>query len=88
MPSFDPNNNELPLFSIPESTLLQFFELTGNAESHKGFILAYVNEAGSPVIFSKTDSQIVEMGLQHALRQFLEEQLEARGIEFPPAPEE
>jgi len=88
MSSFDSNNDELPLFSIPESTLLQLFELTGSADSHKGFVLAYVNEAGAPVIFSKTDSQIVEMGLQHALTQFLEEQLEARGIEFPPSPEE
>lgn len=88
MSSFDSNNDELPLFSVPESTLLQLFELTGSADSHKGFVLAYVNENGAPVIFSKTDSQIVEMGLQHALTQFLEEQLEAPGIEFPPSPEE
>tara|TARA_R110000824_G_scaffold140723_1_gene306906 strand:+ start:3346 stop:3612 length:267 start_codon:yes stop_codon:yes gene_type:complete len=88
MAPFDSNHDEIPPFSIPEATLLQLFELTGSADSHKGFVLAYVNEKGSPVIFSKTDSQIVEMGLHQALQQFLEDQLEARGIEFPPGAEE
>lgn len=88
MAPFDSNHDEIPPFSMPEATLLQLFELTGRADSHKGLLLAYVNEKGSPVIFSKTDSQIVEMGLYQALHQFLEEQLEARGIEFPPTGEE
>jgi len=87
MDNFDMNEDSLPQFEISESTLTQFFELTGEADSHKGFVLAYVNEQGSPVIFSKTDSQIVEMGLHKALGQFLEEAGVARGIEFPPSEE-
>ena len=53
MATFDPNNDELTPFTLPESTLLQLFELTGGVDSHKGFILAYVNEDGAPVIFPK-----------------------------------
>ena len=87
MDNFDMNEEEFPKFEIPESTLMQFFELTGRPESHKGFVLAYVNEEGCPVIFSKTDSQIVDMGLQKALGQFLEESAVGRGIEFPPTEE-
>ena len=88
MATFDPNDEELTPFTIPESTLLQLFELTGDADSHKGFILAYVNEEGSPVIFSKTASQIVEMGLHRALDQFISEAKVGTGIEFPPPGEE
>ena len=85
MDQFDMNDDGFPKFEIPEATLTQFFELTGGPESHKGFVLAYVNEDGSPVIFSKSDSQIVEMGLHKALEQFLEESRVGRGIEFPPS---
>ena len=85
MDNFDMNEEDLPKFEIPESMLAQFFELTGGSESHKGFVLAYVNEDGSPVIFSKSDCQVIEMGLHKALEQFLEESRVGRGIEFPPS---
>ena len=86
MDNFD-MNEDFPKFQIPESTLMQFFELTGGPDSHKGFILAYVNEDGHPVVFSKTDTQIVEMGLQKALEQFLDESFVGANIELPPSEE-
>ena len=88
MPLFDANNEDLTPFTLPESTLLQLFELTGGVDSHKGIILAYVNEEGAPVIFSKTANQIVEMGLHRALEQFVSEAKVGSGIEFPPSSEE
>ena len=85
--AFDPNEEEIPLFSVPDSVLEQFFELTGKADAYKGFILAYVNEEGMPMVVSKIDTQIVEMGLQKALEQFLEDTATAR-LEFPELGEE
>ena len=49
--------------------------------------MAYVNEDGMPVVVSKIDTQIVEMGLQKALEQFLEDTATAR-LEFPELGEE
>lgn len=85
--AFDPNEEEIPLFSVPDSVLEQFFELTGKPDAYKGFILAYVNEEGMPMVVSKIDTQIVEMGLQKALEQFLEDTATAR-LEFPELGEE
>jgi hypothetical protein len=85
MDDFDMNETPKdPPFFIPESFLNQLFELTGLAESHKGFILAYVTEQGTPLVLTKTDSQIVELGLQEALQQYLEELTQREDIQFPP----
>ena len=71
-------------FVIPESFFNQLFELTGLADSHKGFILAYVTEHGAPLVLTKTDSQIIELGLQEALQQYLDESTQTEDIQFPP----
>mgnify|MGYP003119896275 CR=1 FL=1 len=63
--------DQLQPFNIPENLLEKLFLMTGNADNSRGFILAYVAQNGKPMVFSKTDTQIVEMGLRKALEEFL-----------------
>tara|TARA_Y100000114_G_C11577816_1_gene239587 strand:- start:180 stop:458 length:279 start_codon:yes stop_codon:yes gene_type:complete len=65
----DPEN--LGVFSIPESMLQKLFEFTGDADHSKGFILAYVDQTGKPMIYTKSQNQIIEMGLRKALEKYL-----------------
>lgn len=85
MDDFNMNeDSEAPRFFMPDAFLNQLYELTGNADSHKGFILSYVSEDGTPVVLSKSDSQVVDLGLQHALKQYLAEASENHNIKWPP----
>ena len=65
----DPDN--LDSLAIPESMLEQLFDFSGDAEHSKGFILAFVTQDGKPLVFTKTQNQIVEMGLRKALEKYL-----------------
>ncbi len=67
--NIDPEN--LDSFSIPESLLEKLFELTGDADHSKGFILTYVNQSGKPMVYTRSQNQIVEMGLRKALEKYL-----------------
>ena len=70
MSNIDPNN--LPKFQIPAHLLEQLYEFTGDTnESSKGFMLAYTDQDGSPMIFCRAGSQIVEMGIRKALEKYL-----------------
>ena len=76
------NPEDLPTFQIPQSFLNQLSEFTRgeDPESQGGFILGYVNPMGSPVVLTKADSQIIEMGLRKALEQYLEDADDMQGI--------
>lgn len=67
--SIDPEN--LDSFSMPENILHQLFDFSGEADHSKGFILAFVTQDGKPLVYSKTQNQIVEMGLRKALEKYL-----------------
>ena len=68
----DPEN--FKNFKIPENYFNKLFEFTGSPdESSKGFIVAYVNQEGCPLIYTKIASPIVQMGLIKALENFLED---------------
>ena len=70
MRDFDPNN--LGRFDMPDEIFEKIYELSGGIEeSSKGFLLAYVNSEGEPIIHSKAPNQIVHMGLIKAIEQFL-----------------
>ena len=62
-----------PEFSIPNSILEKIYEFTGDGDQNGGFILAYVNDHGKPMVNCKIGSQIIEMGLRKALERFLED---------------
>ena len=67
------NDNDMPSFVLPESFLNQLFEFSGSTEGNRGFLLAFVNQEGSPMVYTKTDNQIIEMGLRKAMERYLME---------------
>lgn len=67
--NIDPEN--LGVFSIPEAMLQKLFDFSGDADHSKGFILAYVDQNGKPMIYTKSQNQIIEMGLRKALEKYL-----------------
>lgn len=69
--NIDPDN--LGDFVMPESILEKLFELSGDENQSKGFIVAFVDQTGKPIVFTKTQNQIIEMGLRKALERYLEE---------------
>lgn len=60
-------------FKIPENFFNKLFEFTGCDDSSRGFIVAYVDQDGCPMIYSKVASPIVEMGLVKSIEKYLEE---------------
>ena len=73
MEDFTPDPNNIPEFILPDKLLEQIYEFSGTGDSAKGFLLAFVGQNGSPAIYTKTDTQIVEMGLRKAVEQYLEQ---------------
>tara|TARA_R110001592_G_scaffold43363_1_gene140570 strand:+ start:498 stop:743 length:246 start_codon:yes stop_codon:yes gene_type:complete len=58
-------------FKLPKKILSQLYELTGGAEAYKGFIIAYCDEKGTPIIYTSCDSQITESGLIKSIENYL-----------------
>lgn len=69
-------NQEEIEFSIPDNFIEQIYELSGGVDKHKGMVLVLCNEKGSPMIYSKYDSSIVELGLKQALINFIDGNIE------------
>ena len=83
--------DDLPLseFILPEAFLSQLFELSGSTDGNRGFVLAFVNHKGEPMVYTKADNQIIEMGLRKALEKYLIDSEEAdhfRGRDNGPEP--
>lgn len=60
-------------FELPKKILTQLYELTGGAEAYKGFIIAYCDEKGTPIIHTNCDSQITESGLIRSIESYIAE---------------
>ena len=70
MRHIDPEN--LHSFQMPEDLIEKLYEFTGGPHDHsKGFLLAYTDQSGSPMILCKAGSQIVEMGIRKSLETYL-----------------
>jgi len=79
MSNIDPEN--LPAFQIPDSLLDKLYEFTGTAsEQSKGFLLTYTDQNGTPMVFCRAGSAVVEMGIRKALEQYL---IEIEGADIP-----
>jgi hypothetical protein len=63
-------------FSIPDNFIDQLYEFSGGVDKYKGLILAVCTENGSPTIYSKYDSSIVELGLKKSIRDFVSNSVE------------
>lgn len=70
MNEFEPY--EQPEFSIPENLVNKLYEFSGDSDKYKGVIIACVTEKGQPLIYSRFDSMITELGLRKAVMDFLE----------------
>jgi hypothetical protein len=70
----------LPNFALPESFLDQLFEFTGGANGNKGFTLVYTDQNGRPMVYTRSDSQIIEMGLRKCMEKYLIDIESAEGI--------
>jgi len=75
----DDSFDDFPLadFKLPEEFLSKIFELSGSTVGNRGFVLAFVNQRGEPTVFTKSDNQIIEMGLRKALETYLIDSEEA-----------
>lgn len=65
------NPEEFSDFTIPETFLDQLYEFTGGASANKGFVLVYSDQNGRPMVYSRQDSQIIEMGLRKSMEKYL-----------------
>tara|TARA_R110000824_G_scaffold156309_2_gene329444 strand:- start:129 stop:395 length:267 start_codon:yes stop_codon:yes gene_type:complete len=74
---FNTDPNQLPEFKLPEKLLEQIYEFSGSGDHSKGFLLIFVGQQGNPLIYSKTENQIIEMGLRKAVEQYLRQSEEA-----------
>ena len=79
----DFNPDEISEFRVPEQLLVKIFELSGDSEHNKGFILAMVDQTGKPVVFTKSQNQIVDMGLRKSLEKYLIELEESENLLDP-----
>tara|TARA_R100000008_G_C3571535_1_gene162466 strand:+ start:515 stop:781 length:267 start_codon:yes stop_codon:yes gene_type:complete len=69
--NLDPEN--IPNFHLPENTLEQLYNFSGNGDAGKGFLLIFAGQDGTPMIYSKTESQLIEMGLRKAMEEYLKQ---------------
>lgn len=76
--SIDPEN--LGSFVMPQNILDKIFNLSGAADQNKGFILAFVDQEGKPIIYTKAQNQIIEMGLRKSLEKYLIESEESEDL--------
>ncbi len=60
----DFNEGDFPSFVLPESFLNQLFEFSGSTEGNRGFMLAFVSQDGSPMVYTNADGRIIELGLR------------------------
>ena len=79
----DFNPDELSDFRVPQQLLEKIFELSGNSEHNKGFVLCMVDQTGKPLVFAKSQSQIVDMGLRKSLEKYLMELEESENLLDP-----
>jgi len=66
-------NTDFKRFILPEKFLDRLFDLTGEEEGSRGFIVCFVDSLGNPMVYTKTGNRVTEMGLKKALQEFLDD---------------
>ncbi len=77
------NPEDFSNFKVPQQLLEKIFELSGDSEHNKGFILCMVDQSGKPLVFTKSQNQIVDMGLRKSLEKYLIELEESENLLDP-----
>ena len=80
MKNIDPEN--LEVFHIPESLLDELFELTGESEGNRGFLLGCVGQDGRPFVYSQSASPVIDLGIRKAMEEYLRDQEENDNLDF------
>lgn len=80
MKDIDPE--ELEDFYLPESLLKEIYNLTGEFDGNRGFILACVGQEGKPFIYSKFSNEIIELGIRKALEEYLMRMSDYNSLDF------
>lgn len=80
MKDIDPDN--LKGFQIPETFLSELFELTGESESSRGFILGCVGQDGRPFVYAKASSPVIDLGLRKSMEDYLIETEDSDSMDF------
>ena len=80
MKDIDPE--ELEDFYLPESLLKEIYNLTGEFDGNRGFILACVGQEGKPFIYSKFSNEIIELGIRTALEEYLMRMSDYNSLDF------
>lgn len=79
MQNIDPDN--LAGFQIPHDLLEKLYEFTGgSSDQSKGFILAYTDQNGNPMVYCRAGTQIIDMGIRKALEKYL---IEIESVDSP-----
>tara|TARA_A200000159_G_scaffold164665_1_gene195375 strand:- start:3099 stop:3359 length:261 start_codon:yes stop_codon:yes gene_type:complete len=79
MQEIDPDN--LGSFQIPADVLDKLYEFTGgSSDQSKGFILAYTDQKGDPMVYCRAGTQIIDMGIRKALEKYL---IEIESVDSP-----
>ena len=74
------DNPDFADFVLPEAFLDQLFEFSGSTEGNRGFLLTFVNQKGDPMIYSRSDNAIIDMGLRKAIEKYLLDSEEAERL--------
>jgi hypothetical protein len=76
--------NEKPKFQefkIPSEFLNQIYELTGNVDKNKGYLLCYIDENGYCQMKFKYDSQATEFAIMKFIDLFVNQYEQSQFIE-------
>jgi hypothetical protein len=80
MPRKKPKFNK---FNIPDSFLDTLYELTGSIDSHKGYVVCFIDEQGNGQVKSKFDSQATEFALLKFLEVYAQNNNDLQGLQYP-----
>lgn len=76
-------NEEKFVPDIPESFFNKLFDLCGSRENGRGYILCALDRFGNPVVYQKSQSMTIELGLQKYLYNCLSRQEKIDNADIP-----
>ena len=76
--NFDPE--DLPKFEIPSRLFDKIYEFSGPTDQSRGILMAYLTQEGTPLIFARYGSKIIEFGLRKAMESYLQETEDASSV--------